>query len=228
MAILVRTDLERQFEYRNKNVKSKIGNKKQQVFFKVMVDDFTLEDALVSARNDRTILMLEYVGSEQFIQSSNLDFSNVYIGIKHEVGNNVTEEDIEKLANSVPNGVVILVKVPDDFSNMEFIFNMSSKFSNVRFCGGHMFCFDDCKVGCCGRDILKAKDIKFDESDYIKSGCCCSLPTFDIADVSLEVSLKSERSSNSSKSKSKSTSGKKMNLFKDILVLGGADNFNGF
>lgn len=214
MSIIVKADLSLVTQYTGKSVVAKIGKKKFPVVFRVTVDDFSVEEAINTAKRDSNILMLNYVGSQGGL--SQINPQGVYIAWIAEVGNDVSEEDIQKYIDTTPEGVTLVVKVPEDYKNIRFLYEMSEKYQNIRFCGGCLFCFDECKFGCCGKDICTARGIKFDDTEYIKEGCSCAIPAFDIADVELSVTTAKNKSKSSSSS-SKKSKPSKVAMFSSLL-----------
>lgn len=218
MAVIVKANLEQVKEYKNKNVSLKIGNKKHQVYFRVEADDFSLLDAIEHAKTDRNVVMLEYAGSDNFIKSVAVAPSDnfPYVGVSYEVGMNLSEEDIVNALAEYPEWSTIIIKLPDEYKNLEFLYNMCQKYPRIRFCGGYTFSIDGCRLGCCGRDILEKKNIKVSDSEYLKIGCSCALQTLQFDDVDLSISLKAERTSNTS-SGTKSPASKRSAKFGSLL-----------
>lgn len=220
MSVIVKANLEQVKEYKNKNVSTKVGNKKHQVYFKVEVDDFSLVEAIEHAKMDRNVLMLEYAGSDNYLKSVVLAPSDIfpYVGVSYEVGMNLSEDDITNALAEYPAWTTVIIKLPDEYKNLEFLHGMCQKYPRIRFCGGYTFSIDGCRLGCCGRDILEKKNIKVTDTDYLKDGCSCALQTLQFEDVELAVSAKAERSSNTSGTKSSAP--KKAAKFSNLL--GGA------
>ena len=209
MAVLVRADLESVKQYRGKSVSTKIGNKKNQVLFRVVVDDFSLVDALAYAKTDKNIVMLEYQGSHQYLSTIAESYNGApdlpYMVVHESVGHNIDEEVLNSVLASFPQWCSVVIKLPNDYSNMEFIYNMSQKYPRVRFCGGYVFEIDGCRLGCCGRDIFEKTGVKYSNNDMIKEGCSCCVSTVQFEDVTLDVSSKPERVSKSTSSKASKT-----------------------
>lgn len=216
MSVIVKADLSEVKQYTGKSVTTKIGKKNHPVLFRVNVDDFTVEEGIDIAKRDANIIMLNYIGSQAGL--TNIVSKGVYITYAVEVGNDVTEEDIIKYLNNTPDGVTLVIKLPDDFKNIRFAYDMSVKYDKVRFCGGCLFCFDECKFGCVGRDICTQRGIKFDDTEYIKIGCSCCVPVEDFADVELAISTKQQKSTTHSNNKSKIS---KASLCSSLLFSGG-------
>lgn len=216
MSMIVKADLSEIKEYTGKSVSAKIGKKSHPVLFRVNVDNFSVEEAIDVAKRDSNIVMLNYIGSPAGL--ANIDTKGVYITFSVEVGNDVSEEDIVKYIADIPEGVTLVVKLPEEFKNIRFAYEMSQKYDKVRFCGGCLFCFDECRFGCLGRDICTQKGIKFDDTEYIKTGCSCCIPIDDIANVELSISNSKQKSSSHSGNKSKNS---KASLFSSLLYSGG-------
>lgn len=219
MSVIVRTSFENAKQYKGKGVSTKIGNKNHNVFFKVIVDDFSIEEALSS--NDSNIVMYDYQGMISNPVYLGIAETSIYITKSYEYGNDVSESDILEVLNEVPAGVTPIIKLPSDYKNFEFVCRMCDKFPRIRFCGGIMFCAEGCRIGCCGRDILDDAGIKYSDSSSIKEGCACALDI--ISDEGLELTI-SEKKAKSERKKSSSSSGTKKaktNMFGDLL-----GNFN--
>lgn len=217
MSIIVKTDFETAKAYAGKNVYTKFDGRKHQVFFRVFVDDSTLSDGIALSR-DKNVLMLLYVGSDSYL--STYDFTNcgTYIGVSKEVGNDLTESDINTMLSCLPEAVTLILKLPEDYKDIRFLYEMSQKYKRVRFCGGTLFCFDECNFGCCGRELLDKQGIKYDKESYLKEGCCCALQSVDGIDLEYTVSARTERYSTS---KSSGTKKAKVSKFSELLYSNG-------
>lgn len=220
MSVLVKVGYETANKFRGKGVGTKVGNKKHQVYFKLYCDDTNLKDCIDLARNSANVVMLEYQGIPLALE--NEDLHGVYITQVHDYGMNLCEEDIQDIIDTTPTGVTPIVRLPLEYNNMKFIYDMSQKYKPIRFCGGTVFCLDGCSLGCCGRDILDSKGIKYNENQYIHEGCCCALETLTEEDVELVESKVKERKSRASTGGKGS---KKTVMFKDLLYQSGAVEF---
>lgn len=219
--VIVKTDLDTAKQYCGKSVFAKIKGKKNIAYFRVPVDDFSLAEAVAHAKVNKNILMLAYTGVGFGLKTFDGSFSGVNIGWLVPVGGNVTEEDIQGYASEAPEGVSVVLQFPSDYKNLEFMCKIMDKYPNVRVCGGCAFCFDDCRFGCCGRDILTRAGIKFDTEDYLREGCSCAVPVIEDSEVSLGVfSGKQGENKNSTKS---ATGAKKQKaqMFSSLLYGGG-------
>lgn len=182
--LLVKTGYEVASKFRGKNVVTKIGNKKHQVYFKLYCDDMDIADCIKLYKENSNIVMLEYQGTDLGLMG--VDLKGVYITKIFDFGTNISENDITDTIKYLQEGLTAIIRVPQEYKDMKFIYDMSNKYSNIRFCGGTVFCLDGCKLGCCGRDILDKKGIKYDATKYIYEGCCCALETLMDTDVELE------------------------------------------
>lgn len=215
--ILVKTDYTTAKIYEFNSVKTKVGSKKHQVYFKVYCDDTDVNDCIELYKSSNNIVMLEYQGMVESLVGVNLQ--GVYITKVFDFGTNITEEDIIGIVQSLPDGLTGIIRLPQEYKDMRFIYNMSKKYLNIRFCGGTTFCLDGCRLGCCGRDILDSRGIKYDADSYMHEGCSCALETVLDTDVELEIGKLTKRSSNTQRSGG--TKKKKVALFKDLLYSGG-------
>lgn len=201
-SIIVKTTLDTAKEFTGKAVSTKVHGRKYQVFFKVEVDDFNIEEAISHASRDKNIIMLDYVGTNDYITRVS-DFKGVYIAWGRELGGEIDESDIAHIEDITPEGVTPIIKLPTSYNNIRFLYEMSEKYNRVRFCGGYLYSFDGCRFGCCGRDILSKLNIKFDDEDRVHEGCSCAIPVFEDSMVELVATSKSSRTSNNSESKNK-------------------------
>ena len=197
-SIIVKCDLATAKEYTGKSVVAKVGKKKHSVAFRVTADDFTIDEAVELAKRDSNIIMVNYIGSQENIKG--VSPNGVYVAWSMEVGNDLTEDDIVKYLAETPEGVSLIVKVPEDYNNIRFLCDMLDKYDNLRICGGSLFCFDGYKFGCCGRDICAMKGVSFSEDSYIHEGCCCAVDIFDLTDVELTASASKGASKGTKKS----------------------------
>ena len=214
MAVIVKTSFDNAKQYKGKGVYTKIGNKKHNVYFKVIVDDFSIEEALNT--NDSNIIMYDYQGMTSNPVYLGIEETNSYIAKTYENGNNITETDIIAVINEVPNGVVPIIKLPDDYKDFEFICKMCDKYSRLRFCGGCMFCAVGCRIGCCGRDVLENAGIKFTDNNYIKEGCACALDIISDEGIELEVTERKIKTTERKKS-SGGAKRQKTKMFGDLF-----------
>lgn len=226
MSVIAVTDYSGALEYKGFNLTTKYNGKKHKVYLKVICDDFSLSECIELAKSSKNILMLEYQGMETFPMYTQLKKDvGVYIGRVTDMGNNISDEDLLALINDTPEGVVPIVRLPDDFKNLRVVSNLSEKFPTVRFCGGNLFSVKGVKVGAVGVDLLKSKDIKFDQSAYMLSCTDDVLEDIDINELEIETSSKPE---STTKQKKQGSGTKKQNKvskpsisFSSMLLKGG-------
>lgn len=212
MAIIIKSDLETADSYAGMKVTALVGKKKHQAYFKVAVDDFSLEGAIDSYKNDSNIVALNYVGNDEFLRDfDRAKLQGVYLLKEFEVGSDVSEDDINCIVNSVHPEVTAVIRVPEDFCDMKFIQDMSKAYRNICFCGGTLFMLEDCKIGCCSKEVLENRGISVKDDEYIKTGCCSALQIVNLGDFELTATVKAEKRVRVPKitSSSRSTSTKK-------------------
>lgn len=223
MAIIVKADYSVVSAYNGKTVTTKYNGKKHKVLFKLICDDTTLAESIALAKSNNNIVMLDYQGLTDAQDYKNLtESSSVYIGKTFVFGNNFTREDIQGVLDETPLGVTPIIKLPDDFSNLELVYKFCKEFPRIRFCGGHLFCLSECRIGCCGIDIIDKTGVKYSVESYNKTGCCCALEVVDYVGLELEASAKSSKqNSQRSPQKKKATKPKKTLRFSDLLYSNG-------
>lgn len=220
MSIIVDIDYNTALMYKGKSVTTKHGNKKHKVYFRLCCDDFTLKDSIDLARVSKNVLMLNYIGSHTNDDYLSLtESSGTYIGRVYEFGNNITEEDIKGVLDETPEGVVPIIQLQSDFTDLRFVWCMSTKYERLRFTGGKLFCIDGCRIGSIGIDTLDKLGIKYNVDSYVSSD---ALEIVKLEGLVLECSDKPERISkakktNGNRSKNSSSKPKKQALFSSFL-----------
>lgn len=222
MSIICKVDYATALKYKGMNLSTKYNNKKQKVYLKLIGDDFTLTDCIALAKVSKNILMVEYQGLQSNSAYEELtENTGVYVGRVYDFGNNITEEDVEKIAEDSPKGVVPIIKLPDDYKDLYKIYQISKAHPSVRFCGGHLFAIDGVKVGVIGVDILDKLQDKYSLDCFKLDDTEDVLETVDINELEIDTTTKPERakkvSSDGNKSAAKKTS-KKVSIF-DIFGL---------
>lgn len=187
MAIVVKTNIETAVQYASGSVETDSFKKKQQVFFKVTVNDYDLKRAVDFAKTDDNIIMIKYEGDPVNISVENIDFTGVYVAREFEVTSNFELEDMEHIMEKVPNGMHAIIKLPADYNNMELLYQIQEQYKNVRFCGGYLFNTGEIKLGCIGKDIADAKGIRYKKGNYLCEGCACVCDTFEEYEVNLHL-----------------------------------------
>lgn len=222
MSIICKVDYATALKYNGMNLSTKYNNKKHKVYLKLIGDDFTLTDCIALAKVSKNILMVEYQGLQSNSAYEELtENTGVYVGRVYDFGNNITEEDVEKIAEDSPKGVVPIIKLPDDYKDLYNIYQISKAHPSVRFCGGHLFAIDGVKVGAIGVDILDKLQDKYSLDCFKLDDTEDVLETVDINELEIDTTTKLERakkvSSGGNKSAAKKTS-KKVSIF-DIFGL---------
>ena len=223
MSIICKVDYTTALKYKGMNLSTKYNNKKHKVYLKLIGDDFTLTDCIALAKVSKNILMVEYQGLQSNSAYEELtENTGVYVGRVYDFGNNITEEDVEKIAEDSPKGVVPIIKLPDDYKDVYKIYHISKTYPTVRFCGGHLFAIDGVKVGAIGVDVLDKAQDKYSMDCYKLDDTEDVLENVDITSLEIDSSSKPEKvkkssSSSSNKSAPKKAS-KKVSIF-DIFGL---------
>ena len=119
MSIICKVDYATALKYKGMNLSTKYNNKKHKVYLKLIGDDFTLTDCIALAKVSKNILMVEYQGLQSNSAYEELtENTGVYVGRVYDFGNNITEEDVEKIAEDSPKGVVPIIRLPDDYKDL--------------------------------------------------------------------------------------------------------------
>lgn len=220
MAIICSVDYSTALGYKGMNLSAKYNNKKHKVYLKLNCDDYILEDGLSLARVSKNILMVNYqgIGTSQVYLGLTND-TGIYVGRVMDFGNDITEEDIERLVVNIPEGITPIIKLPEDFTNLRFIWEVSKKFPRVRFCGGKLFAIEGVKVGAIGVDILDRVEAKYDDDAYSLGGRVDALEEVDISTLEIKASAKTERTGNGTKRGSSGSTASKKKVTRDFTDL---------
>lgn len=177
---------------------TKVGNKKKVVLFEISVDNTNIKDAIEFSVGNNNVASLVYEGAEQHMQMINeLDTRGVHICRVEQVADDVSETDIVKLLQVIPSWASLVVDVPEDYKNMEFICDMCNRYPRVRFSGGYLFNFKDCRLGTCGDDILSKLGVKPEEG-LVRTGMCCGLPVVYSSEIEISVATGKDKVSSGS------------------------------
>ena len=207
--------------YGSNRLVTKVGNRNKAVLLEISVDNTNIKDAVEFACGNNSVAALVYEGTEQHMMMvSELDTKGVHICKVEQVASDVSESDILKLLNVLPKWASLVVEVPEDYKNMEFICNMCAKYPQVRFIGGYLFNFSECRLGICGDDVLDKLGVKSSGS-MIRTGDCCGLPVVCAEDI--EISVATSKDKISSGSGEKSAPKKKTVMFSSMF--NGASSF---
>lgn len=193
---------------------TKVGTRNKQVVLLVSVDNTNIQEAIEFSFGNKNIASLIYEGTEHhFSMLSSLDTKGLYICKVEQVASDVTEQDIVELLNVLPDWVTLVVDLPEDYNNMEFIYNICKSHSRVRFTGGYFFELEGCNLGICDTAILDKLGLKGD-GELIRKGHCSALEVVDSDDIVITVATTKERVSTSSGSKEPK---KKTLMFSELL-----------
>lgn len=204
-SVIVKSDLENAMKYCGA-VSTKVGGKRKRVLFEVATDEFSLPTALESARKNKNIISLVYEGLDCDVDCETASKDGVNVTWVLPVAGNISVSDIARYVETLPKGMSLTLRFPEDFCDMDFIFELSETFPEVRLCGSTLFAFDEMRVGIVGRDILTKRGIEFDTQAYLVSGECNAVPTLDINDITLEETSAGGKSKGSHKSAKKAKS----------------------
>lgn len=223
MSVIVRIGFDDVKEYAGKAITTKVNNKKHKVYFRVICDDFNLSEAIAFAKKDANVVVLDYQGSSDNAEYQALTsevLGSCHIVHTYQLGDLISDDEVKWVLEQTPDGVTPVIKLQDTFQDMELVWKLCSKYDKIRFCGGELFCLSDCRIGCCGKDVLDKAGIKYNADSYLKNGCGCSLEVVDFEDLEFEISDKpiKERTTGT-KTASVSGGGKKTKklLFANLL-----------
>lgn len=192
MAVICSVDLETARKYTG-NIKTKYNGVSHQVLFRVMCDDNNVDECIKTATLNSNIIMLDYRGREPVDTSCYIGtFVNTFDDVPH-----------------TPKGVVPIVMLDDDYSDIRYLYDFKQLHPNVRFCGGNLFALDSLGVGAVGVDILKSRGIKVKAADYSLHNRIDAVDEVDINSIEITTgTVKSGSAKSTSSSKDKDSTPK--------------------
>lgn len=220
MSIICSVDYDTALKYKGQKLSAKYEGKSNKVYLRLNSDDFTLKDCIELAKSSSNILMVNYKGllANQTYLSLSKDVG-VYVGRIIDFGNNLEEDDIERIIVDTPEGVVPVINLPNDYKDIRFLWEMSKRFPRLRFCGGQLFAIEGLKVGAIGVDILDSVGATYDPSAYAINGRIDAIEDVDINTLKIDTKSGAEKQTNtrSSASTTKKTVKKQSVSFADLL-----------
>lgn len=207
--------------------KGEVNGKNVNFFMRVEVDESNIVEAIDRFRGNRYVASLDYVGEEGYLKT--IDIEGILVIVAKSV--DMIDGGTEYYLSELDPRVRPVLKLPRDFSDMKQLFDLSQKFPNVHFCGGHLIKIDGCNIGAITRNDI-SKKIPDSRIPLVTEGCACVFQNITIEDAdSVEfyearVSPMERKSRSTSKGKSKSsTSRKKVSAILSTAKTSAFDNF---
>lgn len=194
--VLVKCKINEIKKYLGKQIKGTLNSKEMVVYIRLLCDEFDVMDGLDLMSKYDNILLLEYIGN---------DFSPIYMNLTREtVGDNciihinetreITEKYISGVVDMTPSGVVPMVKLPQNFKDLELLYKLNQTYPQVHFCGGDLFVIKGCNIGCCNIDLLQKKNVSYDVDAFYRKGACnCALEVHDFKDIKGITNIQEEQ-----------------------------------
>lgn len=204
MSVIYDVDLETAKNCGKFNLTTKIDGKKHKVYLKLHSGIEDIQESIELCRKRKDILLVEYQGD--ILALEKVKNNGVQINFVEEVGNNLTSEHIDNILSDFPSGLTLVLKLPNDFNNLELVYKLNKKYPNVRYLGGNLFRLRGLKVGSFGEDLLESKGIKVPKHSYLVSKEEDILPCY--SDLDIEYSERSEKEVKDIVTKKRSTSPK--------------------
>lgn len=225
MAVVARCDLETAKAMRNKGISTRVDNKNHKVYLVTECDDSNVEEVVQALKSGVSVIGIEYIGSSLNMNYLSLNedvVGSLYIYKKELFGSNVTEEDIKRFYEETPSGVVPVVSLPEDFTDLKSLVDFTSKYPRLRFCGDGLIEVCNLRLGCYGRDIFEKRGIKIGSDTLETFDGGNGLKTVMYNDLNCDITDKPEKTIRTSSNSSNSVSAgrKKQLLFSSLLNSG--------
>lgn len=193
MAVICNVDLGTAQKYRGKSLSAKVNNKKHKVYLKLNCDDTNLQDCVELARQSKNILMVSYQGMASWEEYAFLNgLRGVYVGYTIDAGVDISESDIERAVDGLPDGITPIINLPQSFTDIEFLWRVSKKYPRLRFSGGQLFAVDGVLCGEVGVDVLQKAEVKFGVENYWLHSGVDALESANIAELDIDMSGKAD------------------------------------
>lgn len=161
-------------------IRTNYNGKIKKHYIRYIVDEYSIDKAIEDLELNEWVIALDYVGDLQYLFTIN-EKPKVPILVTKEV-EEVTELGISFIMNTVPNWVVVVIKTPTTFSNMQIVELLSKEYPNIRFCGGKFLRLSGCRIGCIQKEDIVNK-ISESKISYYTNGCACIIPTVPLEKV---------------------------------------------
>lgn len=217
-------------DVKGNTLKLGIDGKKVPVFMRVAVDQSNVIEAVAKFKTYKNVVLLDYTGDMQTLEG--LD-NTTPIAVKFEL--ETVDSTIDDIMGSVPSNARVVIKLPEDYSDMRTIEAYSNKYSNIRFCGGYFLRLEGCKLGCvCAEDIYKK--VSSSKVNLLCKGCACVYENVDINEFEIveftdeiipikEIKPKTPKSSSGTTKAKKETKKKPIPSLLSIAKANGLNNF---
>lgn len=172
------------------------------------VNQSNIEDAIVKFNNSVSAFL--YTDSiESLQQFKTLKMEKVRI----EISADPSDDDIVDRLSVIPAEYTVIMKLPNNYSDMRVLSTLSAMFPNLRYCGGMICNIAPIRLGCIDdRDVDKTRKQFF----YVNTCCCIEKPEY-LDDLEYEFTDKPV--------KEKSSSAKVRSKLPSYIGLGGINNF---
>lgn len=207
MSVICGINLSLAKEYEKYNLSAKVEGKKHKVYYKLESGADELQDCINLARNRKDIVFVEFQGNIDEVE--NFETNGVSVIYVKEVGNNISESDIDFTLVDFPKGMTLVLSLPDDFNNLELIYKLNKMYPSVRFYGGNLFRLDGLRLGNYDKTALENKGIKFGSYSHLTSNSKDILGYYNISNLELEFNEKSVKEVKDVLSKPKKEKAKK-------------------
>lgn len=170
MAVLAQCSYLEAKEYVGKSLTTKIANKKHSVNLMVSCDDYNLMDTISLVRSCFPILVLEYIGSSDNPEYKSLTKDKLlgcYMVCVVDVGNNFTEDDLDGILEDTPSCVHLVVRLPEDFTDIEKLWRLRNKYNTIRFLGKDMWSLVGLRLGYFGQSFVEKKKLKVSDDLFV-------------------------------------------------------------
>ena len=158
MAILSGVNLSMAKEYSKYNLTTKFEGKKHKVYLKLQCGVEDLQESIDFCKSHNDVVYIEFQGDPSSIKE--IDSKGVSINFLIEAGNNLDESYIDEILNEYPSFITPVFKLPDEFSNLEYLYKLNKTYTRIRFIGGNLFRINGVNIGNYDLDCLLSKGIK--------------------------------------------------------------------
>lgn len=155
-----------------------VNDKEETFLMRVTVDKDNIVDAITKLGSHKNVVAFDYYGEVDGLV--NLPATQKPV-ILHKSIEGV-DVNLDMFLLSVPAGIRVALKVPNNYCDMRSIIDASKKYPNVTFCGGNLIRLPGASIGCIKQCDL-VKKVAESKIPLVCKGCSCIIPNVCYEDI---------------------------------------------
>lgn len=165
-------------QVKGNNLNGVYEDKEYSFYMRIGVNEDNVIEAISQWGTSRNVIAFDYDGDLSKLAS--LPSISKAIIIHKKIDLSVI--NIEMYLVTVPKTVRVVLELEDNYSDMRTLKHLSSKYPQVRFCGGNVIRLNGVNLGCILQDDLPKK-VAASKIGVVCKGCSCIDKTIKFEDV---------------------------------------------